>query len=114
MKVLFETILAGSLASFFGAMGALYEEAAYVGNVDVGMSVTGIEGAAPFGLHQWGDNKFSGPLPRRTSRVSAAELRDDAKGVSLSLIQRFLDAVRGTSWSPFEDPPPAETVTPGS
>jgi hypothetical protein len=111
VRILFETILAGNLASFFAAMGELYEAAGYMGNVDVGIALIGIEGAAPWGLHHWGDNKFSGPVPRRTLRVSAAELRDDAKGVSLSLIRRLLDVTRGTSWSPFEEPPPAEPST---
>jgi hypothetical protein len=67
-------------------MGALHERAGYVGAVDVGMAVTGIEGAAPYGRHQWGDTKFTGPPPRRTARVAAAELRDDANAVTLALI----------------------------
>jgi hypothetical protein len=99
--IIFDAIVAGNLASFFAAMGALYEAAGYTGLIDVGMAVTGIEGAAPLGEHYWGDTKFSGPAPRRTSRVSAAELRDDAKGVTLSLIRRFLDATRGPSYTPF-------------
>lgn len=104
-RILFETILAGNLASFFAAMGGFFDAAGYGGNVDVGMALIGIEGAAPFGLHQWGDVMFSGPSPRRTARVSAAELRDDPKGVALRLIRRLLDATRGTSWTPFEEPP---------
>jgi hypothetical protein len=51
------------LASFFAAIGALYEAAGYVGHVDVGMAVTGIEGAAPWGLHMWGDNLVFRPCP---------------------------------------------------
>jgi Schlafen, AlbA_2 len=107
-KVLFETILAGNLASFFAAMGAFYEAAGYVGQVDVGVAVTGIEGALPWGLHMWGDGGFSGPTPHRTARVSAAQLRDAPRSVTLSLIQRLLDVTRETGWSPFADPPPAE------
>jgi hypothetical protein len=109
-RVLFETILAGNLASFFAAMGAFFESAGYVGHVDVGVAVIGIEGSAPYGLHTWGDNQFSGPAPRRTARVSAAELRDDAEGVTLSLIRRLLEATRGASYSPFEEAPPADTT----
>lgn len=105
-KVMFDTILAGNLTSFFGAMGALYEAAGYVGHVDVGMALTGIEGSLPYGLHQWGDNVYSGPAPERTARVTAAELRDDPKSVTMSLIRRFLDATRGTSYVPFDDPKP--------
>jgi hypothetical protein len=101
--VFFDTILAGNLASFFAAMGALYEAAGYVGHVDIGVAVTGIEGAAPWLLHQWGDNRFSGPVPERTTRVSAAEIRDDPKGVTLSLIGRLLVATRGDpNYIPFE------------
>jgi hypothetical protein len=96
-------ILAGNLASFFAAMGALYDAAGYVGHVDVGAAVTDIEGAAPHGLHCSGDNTFSGPPPRRTSRVSAAELRDNPTGVTLSLIGRLLHATRGSSYTPFEE-----------
>jgi hypothetical protein len=103
-RVMFDTILAGNLASFFAAMGAFYEAAGYVGHVDVGMALTGIEGSMPYGPHQWGDNAYSGPAPQRTARVTAAELRDDPKGVALSLIRRFLDAARGSSYTPFEEP----------
>jgi hypothetical protein len=103
-RVMFDTMLAGNLASFFGAMGAFFETAGYVGHVDVGMALTGIEGSMPYGLHQWGDNGYSGPAPQRTARVTAAELRDDPKGVTMSLIRRFLDATRGTSYAPFEEP----------
>lgn len=110
--VLFEMILAGNLASFFAAMGALYDAARYVGHVDVGAAVTGIEGAAPYGLHHWGDNTFTGPPPRRTSRVSAAELRDNAKGVTLSLIGRLLEATRGSSYSVFEKDPDEDPSSP--
>jgi hypothetical protein len=106
--VLFETILAGNLASFFAAMGTLYEAAGYVGHVDVGAAVLGIDGASPYGLHHWGDNQFSGPPPRRTSRVSAAELRDDPTGVTLLLIRRLLDVTRGPSWTPFEESSPED------
>jgi hypothetical protein len=103
-RIMFDTILAGNLASFFGAIGSFFEAAAYVGHVDVGMALTGIEGSMPYGLHQWGDNAYSGPAPERTARVTAAELRDDPKGVTMSLIRRFLDATRGTSYVPFDEP----------
>lgn len=103
VKVLFEVVLAGNLASFFAAMGALYDAADYVGQVDVGAAVTGIEGAAPWGLHHWGENKFSGPPPRRTARVSAAELADNPKGIALALIRVLLDATRGDSSTPFDE-----------
>lgn len=109
--VFFEAILAGNLASFFAAMGGVYEASGYVGHVDVGMAVTGIEGAAPYGLHHWGDITFSGPVPKRTSRVTAAELRDAAPGVALGLIGRLLQAMRGTSYDPFEAAAPVESTT---
>jgi hypothetical protein len=108
--VLLEKILAGNLASFLAAIGALYEKAGYVGYVEVGAAVTGIEGAAPYGLHHWGDNAFTGPAPRRTARVAAAELRDDAKMVTLSLIGRLLDATRGPSYPVFEEDDTAQTA----
>jgi hypothetical protein len=78
-RVLFE-IIAGNLASFFAAMGALYNAARYVGYVDVGMGLTGIKGAQPFGLHAWGESAFTGPAPRRTARVSAAEFERRSEG----------------------------------
>ena len=84
-------------------MGGLYEAAGYVGYVDVGVAVTGIEGSTPYGLHHWREDGFSGRVPRRTAQVSAAELRDDAKAVTLSLIRRLLDATRGTAYEPFEE-----------
>lgn len=105
-RVLFDTMLAGNLASFFAAMGALYENAGYVGHVDVGMALTNLEGSIPYGIHHWGDNRYAGPAPQRTARVTAAELRDDPKGVAMTLIRRFLDATRGTAYTPFAEPQP--------
>jgi hypothetical protein len=104
--VFFDAILAGNLASFFAAMGAVYKAADYVGHVDVGVAVVGIEGAAPWGLHHWGDSTFSGPIPGRTARVAAAELSEDAKDVALSLIGRLLEAMRGEPYNPFDEEKP--------
>ena len=106
-RIMFDTMLAGNLASFFAAMGAFYEEAGYVGHVDVGMALTNLEGSMPYGLHHWGDNRYSGPPPQKTARVTVAELRDDPKGVAMTLIRRFLDATRGTSYTPFQEQPTA-------
>ena len=77
-----EAVLAGNLASFFGAMGALYATAGYLGPVDVGMAVLGIEGAVRT-LQGWEETGFTGPVPRRTDRVLADELKDRPKTVSL-------------------------------
>jgi hypothetical protein len=96
-----------AVASFFAGMGAFYEATGYVGHVDVGMALTNLEGSMPYGLHQWGDNRYSGPPPQKTARVTAAELRDDPKGVAMTLIRRFLDATRGTSYTPFQEQPTA-------
>jgi hypothetical protein len=105
--VLFDdSILPGNLASFLAAMGAFYEAAGYVGHVDVGMAIKGIEGAAPYTRPFWGDNTFSGLPPRRTTRVPAAELLENARGLTLLLVGRLLAVTRDPSFTPFDDPPP--------
>jgi hypothetical protein len=102
--VFFDTILAGNVASFFAAMGAVYEAAGYVGHVDVGVATIGLQGSVPFGQHHWGDEPgFLGPAPGRTARVSAAQLRDEPKAVALMLIGRLLEALTGRTYSPFDD-----------
>jgi hypothetical protein len=111
LLVFFDSILAGNLASFLGAMGALYGAAGYVGYVDVGVGVTGIGGATPYGLHHWGRDGFLGSTYTRTGRFSAGELKDDAKRATLTLTGRLLEAMHSAPYSPFEEPPPAEPAT---
>jgi hypothetical protein len=97
-------ILAGNLASFLAAMGALYDAAGYSGYVDVGVAVTGIQGVVSFDRRPWFDTPFSGSSSRRTARVSSAELRDEPQEVTLKLVGRLLEALRGPSYTPFSDP----------
>ena len=71
-RIMFDTMLAGNLASFFAAMGAFYEEAGYVGHVDVGMALTNLEGSMPTPL---GRQPLLGP-------AAAEDCSRDGRGAS--------------------------------
>jgi hypothetical protein len=103
--VIFEILVAGNTASFFAAMAAVYSAAGYHGHVDVGVAVTGIEGAASYHRiesHAFSsDFRYSAPAFTRTARIAAAELQD-AEGVTRSLLRHFYEASSGIDgYDPF-------------
>jgi hypothetical protein len=104
--VLHERGIALTLAQFLGLAGALYQAADFHGQVDVGMAVTGIQGA--ISAHSVGDRFFqASPYGEqdatRTERCDARELRDQPRAVSLRLLSRLLRASFGSAFDPLED-----------
>lgn len=101
--VLFEEIVAGNLASFLSLHGAFYENAGYNGPVDVGVAVTGIEGASSAqrrSRHTFEYGAYGAPTYTRTARVSAQELLE-AETVAGRLLRRLLDASAWPGYNPF-------------
>jgi len=102
--ILMEVVVAGNLAAFLALMGEYYDSASYVGMVDVGAAVTGIQGARS--LHRWNGGGFDrgqydAPTFSRTARVPATRLRNESEVVTMVLIRDLMDASAGDGYNPF-------------
>lgn len=104
-KSFFSSIVAGSTTKFFAVLGELYDRANYLGMVDVGLAVTGLEGCVPalprdpFGTLP----KFAGRAYRRTARSNAMLLKEDPKRVAAQLVMPLVDAVSQGTDDPFKN-----------
>lgn len=103
--ILFESVIACNLAEFLAAMGGIYDRAGYVGSVDVGVVVLGIEGAHSSLLGDEGiilrPVTYRAADHRRTERVGAAELHDAPQDVARRLLGRLFEALAGDAVDPF-------------
>jgi hypothetical protein len=104
--VLYGRGIALTLAQFMALAGALYEAGGLYGPVDVGMAVTGIEGAVS--AHSLGDRFFAGSpygedSARRTERCDARDLRERPQAVSQRLLARLFSASFGRDFDPLAE-----------
>jgi hypothetical protein len=98
-----EQIVAGNLASFLALMGELYEACAYVGPVDVGVALTGIEHSHGMVVAR---GFVTGPGYPRSSytsdlRVATNEL-DEPRDLTRRILGRFLEALVQPGFDPFD------------
>lgn len=87
-------------------MAMLYDAAGYHGAVDVGVAVTGIDGAGSERANRGLDSGRPYPSERftRTDRVAAGQLKD-ADVVAQGLLHDLFDATTGIEgWSPWTQP----------
>jgi hypothetical protein len=96
--LIIEVVIAGNVEAFFTVVAKLYEAAGYHGSVDVGLALTGIEGARS---ERGRRNRtfHSGPTYpagafTRTDRVAAAELHA-ADDIAHRLLRHFFEATTG-------------------
>jgi hypothetical protein len=103
-ELILESVIAGNLEAFLKIMGAVYKAAGYIGMVDVGVGIAGIEGAESVvrsenwggGRHSYGSETFT-----RVARVSLSELLEPA-AVAHRLLRHFYEATTGiTDYTPF-------------
>lgn len=106
--VIFEQNIASSFARFLRVMRSLYLPAGYHGHVDLGVSVTNIEGgysaASAWDKHyvMWDHlPTFNAPTYARTERVAAAELDDPATIARRMLRHLFEATTRREDFDPF-------------
>lgn len=101
--LIFESLIAGNFAAFLAMAGALYADAAFVGPVDLGLAITGLEGSVSVAKSR---ELLSSPTPYRAEsftrarRFSASELVAPER-LTRALMQRFLDTVRHKDFDPF-------------
>ncbi len=102
--VFVERYTAGNVARFLAILGGLYERAGYLGPVDLGVAVTGLHGALSSALAS-SHNPFTHPYPkpafRRVRTVSAAELRNANRRVTMELVGRLIEASASPAFDPF-------------
>lgn len=104
--VIREELVIGNLAAFFSMMAAFYRSAAYVGPVDVGLALTGMNGAfSSIRRLAFADKEdaFNSDSYSRDDRLDIREL-DDAPAVTMRMLRDFLDATAGERYDPFKEP----------
>lgn len=103
--LIIEAVIAGNAETFFTIMSAIYEAAGYHGQVDVGLAITGVEGAGSYVRSEnWRLNelRYNADSFTRAIGVSAAELRD-APALTHRLLRHFYTVSTGyTDYNPFQ------------
>jgi hypothetical protein len=106
---IFEHLVAGNLAGFFAVVGEFYDQAGYIGAVDVGVAVTGLRGShSDFVIKQRRMQErvtFAEGIDqdqhRRTERVLATDLHDRPHEIAESLLRDLFDALVEMHFTPY-------------
>jgi hypothetical protein len=87
---------------FMAVAGHLYDRSGYVGPVDVGVAVVGIDQAygSSAGMRQ---QVYGAADYQATERVTMQELRGDHRGVVLRLLEPLYDVISRPGYDPFND-----------
>ncbi len=106
--LLFENLVAGLTARFLRVLGGLYAAGAYLGPVDVGLAVTGLEGALSSKLSESLTSRYflqpyNRPDYRRTERFLASTLSDDPRSAARKLVFPLTRAVTQERYDPFSE-----------
>jgi hypothetical protein len=100
-KAVMEPIMAGNLARAIAATGELYRLAAFHGQVDIGIAVTGLADASSSSFDPFRDHGYNASEYRRTSQLAAGAL-SDPPAIAQMLLGRLLDSLaRGQANSLF-------------
>lgn len=95
---------AANTTRFVALLGELYDMANYVGAVDVGLAITGLDGSIPFlDLRRdvFGWQPYDRKEYRRTGRFSATEFKGNPIAVSRALLGPLFSAIFQNSFDPF-------------
>lgn len=103
---IYEDVVAGLTARFLALFGGLYEAGNYLGPVDVGLAVTGLEGGVSFALqdhmvlkhrlHPYDNDKYL-----RTGRFMAPTLHDDPRAAARNLVLPLTRVITLGRYDPF-------------
>jgi hypothetical protein len=98
----FETAIRGNLTRFLAMMGELYARTGYGGPVDVGVAVTGLDGAASHEamISSGWVHPYHAADYRRTAHVAADQLACDRAAVIDQLVRRLLRALNPQARQP--------------
>jgi len=108
--LIYEDVVAGLTARFLALFGGLYEAGNYLGPVDVGLAVTGLEGGVSFALqdhmvlkhrlHPYDNDKYL-----RTERFMALTLHDDPRAAARNLVLPLTRVITLERYDPFSASP---------
>jgi hypothetical protein len=97
----------GLILRFLTFIGFLYERAKYIGMVDLGLAITGIQGCLPHMPNLFRFERIAVPYIRdeyrKTTRVSGLLIKDDAKQIAQELIMPLINAITLNRSKPFEN-----------
>jgi hypothetical protein len=108
-----EPLIVGLTVRFLALLGRLYAAADYLGPVDTGVAVVGVQGAVSAILttrYGGGYYRLGTPMHydrntyRRTGRFAAGGLLDDPHGAARSLTERLYRTTSGGAYEPFAQP----------
>jgi hypothetical protein len=108
MLILSEALIAGLTTRFTHLLAGIYDEAGYVGQVDLGIAVIGIEGARSSKLSSFHPMDTIDPIVleqpeyRRHDRFSALKMLEDPRGIAKSLVMRLIQSTNRVGYDPFE------------
>jgi hypothetical protein len=103
-----ENLVAGLTARFLSVLGGLYAAGSYLGPVDVGVAVTGLQDAVSSTMSQnivFGQSLFPYDRDeyRRTERFSASTLTNSPRHAAHRLVLPLTRAITGERYDPFAD-----------
>ncbi len=103
-----EVIVAGLVLKFCAFADGLYARAGYQGQVDLGVGITGIEGAEPYRAKRilnlvLEPPGFRQPQYLRTCRAEATVLASQPKNVARQLLRPFFRGLTQGHYDPLED-----------
>ena len=96
----------GLTLRFMNFIASLYEQAGYIGMVDIGLAITGIKGTVPCMPRNFRFDRIAVPYDRdtyrKTTRASALTIRKEPIEVSKDLIMPLISAITLNHLDPFE------------
>jgi schlafen family protein len=101
----FDEGVAETTTRFLSLLGALYERSGYLGPVDLGVGITGIEGAVSYTarrrLDLLQDFVYREGSYTSTTRTSSGRLIEEPIDVAHDLLSRFFHAILGGNFDPL-------------
>ena len=104
--LIFERLIAGLSTRFMSVLGGLYAVGSYLGPVDVGLAVTGLQGGISYALSQRlgvHPTPYNRDQYRRTQRLSATTLMNDPRSAARGLVMPLARAITRESYDPFSE-----------
>lgn len=100
----FHELVAGNTTRFLTLLGLLYNQARYIGMVDVGVALTGLKGSIMYTtdiITRARQTQYDRDQYRKTMRVSALALKDDPRATAKSLVSPLFNAMSQGRVDPF-------------
>ncbi|HEX8196081.1 MAG TPA: ATP-binding protein [Pyrinomonadaceae bacterium] len=103
-KPFFSEIVAGNTIRFLAFIAELYQLSDYLGMVDIGVGIIGVDGCVPSGVDYF-DLRFINPFDEseyfRATRVSAISLKENLEEIASELVMPLVEAVSKSRDKPF-------------